>query len=837
MGLLEDFGLHGYLPEVTTAEYTQDLVPIENIKDGIIITKDGRYVKIVQVLAINFETRPFKEKDNLLLDYQTFLSIAPCKMQIKKCVETEDPEELISEVERAYEQNKDNSVVKLMAAYIEKITELGAYGAVAKKFYLIYECDNTISDIRSYEDAKLNLMEINEIITTYLADVGNLITSFSGKDFFSQEETIAITEFLYKYMNPRTAYPEFDKPPITFSDRIKRLYEDTAKIYDDKTKKPGIDSLIAPMSVDFSKPDCIVLDGKYYSFLLVKRDGFPSTSFAGWFDYCFNVFPGESVDLFIRKPDKNKFLDSAGNKLKTIGMKLDDKTAFQKDFEQTKRAYVAAEYIKSAMDQAEEPFYITLMITLSAYRYEELIKRRKDLIRELSTKYVIIDPLNNNQEEAFRSSLPVNNLSTKIFEKGKRNIMTSGLSSVYPFTSETMHDKNGFMIGVDLVSQSMCILNPFDTTKYKNANMIVLGSSGAGKTYTLSTIMLRLRMLGIQCFAIIPEKAHEFSRIAKAVGGTFVKISNSSNDSINLLEIVPKDSRTSTALQGSDISENTIYVAEKAKSVTSFFSLLLENITVEEEQLADVAVISTYAKFGITEDNDSIYNPDRSIKKMPILSDLYQTIEGIDPNTRLLNVLKKFIYGSAKCFNRQTNVDMKNKLVIFDVSDLDKSLLPAGMSIVLDFIDGKIKEDIIEKKMVFIEEAWRLISTNAKAADMVLTMSKTIRGYSGGLCISTQNISDYFSLEGGKYGQAILANSQIKVLLFHETDDARTVCGRLGYNSTIERQITRLKRGQCLFIANSEQIKLSVESSDYEHQIITSDDIKSEIRREKGSAL
>lgn len=849
MGAFTDLlGLESYIPDVSAPRYTQDLIPVKKIDDGIITTKDDRYLKILKVAPINFVTLSSKEKDNIIYDFASWLSICPINMQIKINVDVSNPEKIVEATRARYERDHDEAVKDLVDSYCSLLWELSSMGAIAKHFYLIISLENKEKiDSDSFIEIEEQLNMSARGIADYFSKLGNVVTFF-GDDIEAEDqggqETWSLTKWLYEFFNPRTSSSQGNTPGVSFAERVQRIYSDTKTVLEDPNATPGIDSLIAPTGMDFNHPDCVLIDGKYYSYLVVQGDGYPTNVYAGWFDNVFSLLPGESIDIFIHKESRTKMLVNAGNKMKFTGIKLDESNENQINYEKIENALDSAKYIKNSINNGgEDPFYVTTLITISAFRYDDLIRRKDDLIDQFKASNIALDPLRNVQEEAMKSSFPFLYLAPKIYSKGKRNIMTLGLASFYPFTSEALNNSGGFVLGVDSVNGALCVINPFDTTVYKNANMIVLGSSGAGKTYTLSTLAMRMRMLGKQCFIVAPEKAHEFSRLSRAVGGSFIKIAASSTQHMNIMDIRPKDTSIASILQGSEEAENMIYVSDKASTLVTFFGLLGANLSPDDEALIDSCVVLTYKKKGITQNNDSIYidpeHKEKGLKEMPILQDLYETLRENHASPSVMNAFSKFITGSAQSFNAQTNVDLDNKMLVFDVSSLEGNLIAAGMFVVLDFIMGKIKEDITRQKMVFIDEAWRLIGSgsNAKAADYVNLLVKTIRGYSGGTCISTQNIGDYFALENGKYGKSILSNSQIKLLLGHEPEDAEFVADVLGLNDFERRSLTRFDRGQCLVCARSNHIPLNVRASYWEHNVITSEDFITEIKNKRSGGM
>lgn len=219
-----------------------------------------------------------------------------------------------------------------------------------------------------------------------------------------------------------------------------------------------------------------------------------------------------------------------------------------------------------------------------------------------------------------------------------------------------------------------------------------------------------------------------------------------------------------------DYSEMDSLLARKIQQLMIFFGLLIPDMTNEEEQMLDEALIRTYADFGITHENSSVYvNPNAEnlkMKKMPILGDLHKHLQENPMTQRLAAIVSRFVTGSAQSFNQPTNVDLSNKYIVLDLSELKGKLLPVGMFIALDYVWDQIKADRTKRKAIFIDEIWQLIgaSSNRMAAEFCLEIFKVIRGFGGAAISATQDLSDFFGLDDGKYGRAIINNSKNKII-------------------------------------------------------------------------
>ena len=210
---------------------------------------------------------------------------------------------------------------------------------------------------------------------------------------------------------------------------------------------------------------------------------------------------------------------------------------------------------------------------------------------------------------------------------------------------------------------------------------------------------------------------------------------------------------------------------------------------------------------------------------MPVLGDLQERLKENHAAYRIGVVLKRFVSGSEQSFNRQTNVDLSNKYIVLDLSELTGKLLPVGMMIALDYVWDNIKSDRTKKKAVFIDEIWKLVgaSSNAMAAEFCLNIFKTIRGYGGAAIAATQDLSDFFGLDDGKYGRAILNSSQGKIILSLEQDEAKYVQDVLKLTKTEIRAITRFDRGEALVCANNNKVPVVIKASEEEKELITTD--------------
>lgn len=568
----------------------------------------------------------------------------------------------------------------------------------------------------------------------------------------------------------------------------------------------------------------------YYSFLYIKAGGYPSRVRAGWMSSLINAGEGVDIDVHLRRENRSRTIDKVAQRIRLNRTKLKSMQDTSTDYEELTNSIQAGYFIKNGIaNYNEDLFYMSVFITVSAKTYEELLWRKQQMVDMLKSMDMYTSECSFQQEAALQSVMPFLKISPKLEKKAQRNVLTSGAASSYIFTSFELSDDNGVLLGINRYNNSLCIVDLFNTKINKNANLNLLGTSGAGKTFTMQLLALRMRMRGIQCYILAPIKGHEFRRACNKIGGEFIKIAPGSPHCINVMEIRHTMSPEMELIDEIDYVEMGSMLARKIQQLMTFFGLLIPDMSNEEEQMLDEALIRTYADFGITHDNDSIYTDMSSVppkmKQMPILGDLHKHLQENPMTQRLAAIISRFVTGSAQSFNRQTNVDLSNKYIVLDLSELKGKLLPVGMFIALDYVWDQIKSDRTKRKAIFIDEIWQLIgaSSNRMAAEFCLEIFKVIRGFGGAAISATQDLSDFFGLEDGKYGRAIINNSKNKIILNLEPDEARYVQETLKLTRTEIRAITRFERGEALISSNNNKVPVVVKASKLEKEMITTD--------------
>ena len=526
-----------------------------------------------------------------------------------------------------------------------------------------------------------------------------------------------------------------------------------------------------------------------------------------------------NISIFYEKQDSYKTIKDLTYHIGNVGVELKESNENRQDIDIAAFTYNDAKYIRKEMQLNNEDLYFLYVYIII---YDTDLKKLEIYLNKIEgitqSKGIQTRRANFREEEVFLATLPFMENKEIIKEAARRNILTSGLLSTYPFISSTIFDSEGIFIGTNIYNNSMVFIDRYNTQKYKNANMCIFGTSGAGKSFYTKLLILRYKLLGIKQYIIDPDR--EYSNICKELEGTLIKIGPTSETYINVLEI-----RKESIEEG-----EKGYLATKISKLIGFFNLIFGELNEEEKALIEEKLIETYNRKNITFDDDTLYKKDKNkilkefkkSKDMPILRDLYELL-GEDERTKKFKIkLIPFIEGSMKFFNNYTNIEINNELIIADIYDLGEENIQYGMYLFTDIFWDKIKENRNEKKAIYLDEIWRLIgvTSNKNVASFIYKIFKTIRKYGGSSVAITQDISDIFSLENGIYGKSILNNSSIKTFFSLEEENIKILSEYTNLSEQEKVEIKSLKRGECLMFVGDDHILTKIESSEIEKKII-----------------
>lgn len=646
------------------------------------------------------------------------------------------------------------------------------------------------------------------------------------EEHYEKEETAVGRQRGEKDGEAKTAAPETPEKKMeskkqTFLERFKGKPrpENTPEVW---TGQTSVLDILAPSSVDNGSRDYIVVDGVYHTYLYVAGYGYRTKNEAAWLSPLVEAGDNIGISFTFRKMPKDKILSRISQKTMLNRSRMREVGDTRQDFEEIDSAIASGFYLKEGINRANQDFYyMTTVIEITAENVEELDFRVNEVLTLCASMSMVCKRADYKHEQCFLSSLPILSVDPDIERKGRRNVLTDSLAASFPFSSFEIYDPEGIFLGLNKYNYSVAILDIFDSDKYSNANGCILGMSGAGKTFLLQLMALRLRQQGTQVFILAPLKGHEFADACRMVGGKYIRIAPSSKDCINIMEI--RKTSLSTDYEIKDDTREDSILAEKLQKLMIFFSLVKNDITNNELNLIDGAVIRTYNKFGITFENKSLFKENGSFKEMPTLKDLYEELLSREETKALAIIIEKFAIGSLSAFGGKTNVDLNNKYIVLDISEMTDHMKPLGMFMALDFVWDKAKESRIQKKIIFLDELWTLIgaSSNRMAADYVLEIFKVIRGYGGAAFAATQDIGDFFSLDDGKYGKGVINNSRIKFILQLEEEEAFAVQKYLGISDEETMQVIRNQRGEALLCANRNKVCIEIKASPLMYDLLT----------------
>ena len=801
-------------PEVKPLNPLADYVPIEKIEHGVIFTKDHRYVKVVEVIPVNFLLRSAQEQRNIIYSFISYLKIAPVKVQFKVLTKRADIDRHVQTVRQELAQETNAHCRELQEDYLRLIRQLGSREAITRRFFLIFEHEPLPGAKRGHEEeeAIASLQTAARTAANYLRQCGNTVV------LNHEDENEATAEILYHVLCRAESN---DKP---FAGKIKQVAAEYMAAGRSLEEIP-VNEFYAPSQIDLSHGRHICIDGMYYAYLLIPSGGYKAQVPAGWLSLLVNAGDGIDLDMFLTRQPKDRMIRKLGQQLRINRSKIKETSDTNTDFDDLDGAIRSGYFLKDGLSNNEDFYYLNLLVTITASNVEDLEWKCAEMKKLLLSQDMDVQPCSFCEEQAFLSSLQLASLEKHLYERSRRNVLTLGAASCYPFTSYEMCDDNGILLGVNKHNNSLIIVDIFDSRVYKNANIAILGTSGAGKSFTMQLMATRMRRKGIQVFIVAPLKGHEFHRACSNIGGEFIQISPASKNCINVMEIRKVDKSVDELLDGPGVEKSLL--AAKIQRLHIFFSLLIPDMTHEERQLLDDAMIRTYALKGITHENGTLDDPNAPghYRSMPVLGDLYEVLKQSAETKRLANIINRLVNGSARTFNQQTNVSLDNKYTVLDISELTGDLLTVGMFVALDYVWDKAKENRTEEKAIFIDECWQLIGANSNrlAAEFVLEIFKIIRGYGGSAICATQDINDFFALEDGKYGKGIINNAKTKILLNLEDEEARRVQSLLHLSEAEVMEITHFERGSGLISTNNNNVTVEIKCSQMEKELITTD--------------
>lgn len=553
-----------------------------------------------------------------------------------------------------------------------------------------------------------------------------------------------------------------------------------------------VKDIIAPsaIEVDFNH---IKINNTYFRTFFVA--GYPRFVNANWLYPLVSFNRSLDISMYVYPVESKEILESLKRKIGEMEATIQSDIKRGRVIDPTTQVALddALDLQKQLAKGAERFFQFGLYITIPSDSPEELDQIGKQVESALGSLMIISKKATLNMEDGFITTLPTATDRLLI----TRNMDTTSLATTFPFSSSELTSNEGIMYGINEHNDSLII---FDRFTLENANSVVFGKSGSGKSFFVKLEALRSFMFGTEIIILDPED--EYEPLCNAVGGEYIKFSFNSGVKINPFDL------------SGIIEEGENELGLKILSIHSLMRVIMGKLSPTEDALLDRALILTYKQKGITPD------PPTQKREPPLMEDLYKALLGMEePEAKLLaDRLEKFIKGSLSgIFDQRSNVDLKNPFTAFSIRDLEEELRPIAMFIILDYIWTRIKKDL-KKRILIVDEAWYLMKY-PDSATFLYSIAKRARKYFLGLTTLTQDIEDFLNTD---YGKAIVSNSSIQVLLKQSTTSIDRVAEVFYLSQGEKHLLLAADVGEGLFFAGPAHVAVRVIASPDEYQLVTS---------------
>jgi len=554
-----------------------------------------------------------------------------------------------------------------------------------------------------------------------------------------------------------------------------------------------VTDIIAPSALKVSSND-LHIGGMFARTLFVVS--YPRFLTEGWLSPLINLDKIFNIALYTHPIDTNRVLRQLQKKLAEIQSQISirEEKGLVRD-PKLDTAYQDIERLRDQLQQSQEKLFdVGLYLTIFSETAEDLVKTEREIRSMLESKLVYVKPALFQQEEGFRSVIPLETDELQVHSK----LNSAPLSSFFPFVSFDLTSNQGILYGVNRHNSSLVM---FDRFSLENYNSIIFAKSGSGKSYFTKLEILRTLMFDTDVIVIDPEREYEY--MSEAVGGRYFNISLSSEHHINPFDLpLPTDDESFADVLRSNII-----------NLVGLFRIILGGLNSEEDSILDNAITETYALKDITPESDF------TGKEPPLLSDLETVLSGMDGGESLAQRLFKYTRGTwAGFINQPTNVDINKRFVVFSVRDMEDELKPAAMYIVMHHIWSAVRKNL-KKRLLVIDEAWWMMKSD-DTASFVFSLAKRGRKYYLGLATITQDVGDFLR---SPYGLPIITNSSIQILMKQSPASIEMV--QKTFNLTDEEKYLLLESGvgEGIFFAGLKHVAIKVIASYTEDQLITSD--------------
>ncbi len=774
---------------------TQDIIGIESIKDGVVVLPGGELRKVILVDGINFDLKSDDEQKSIIHAYQSLLNTMDFSIQINIHSRKLNIDGYLKNLETRLDSETNDLLKTQVEEYIEFVKSfVGENTIMAKVFSVVIPYDpvtikgtkhRLLPDIfkrgnkndsdgdgdgdgdgDEIKQAHLEqLQHRTEEVVSNLRQIGLRALPLQDPE---------LIELYYNFYNPE-------------------IIEKRGAVVGQRGTDDGLNikDIVAPKTVEINS-NYLKIGDKFTKTLFIFN--YPRYLSTSWFSPVINFPDLIDISIFIHPTDTGVALRNLRKKAAQVESQIT--SSHEKGMvrnPQLETALKDIESLRDSLQQSEEKlFSVGVYITIHAESLKKLNGLEADIVGILDNKLVGVKPASFEQLKGFRSVVPIGTDELKIHTP-----LNSGpLSSLFPFVSLELTSDEGVMYGINRHNNTLII---FDRFGLENANMVIFGKAGSGKSYAAKLEILRSMVLGSDLLIIDPE--NEYQAIAEAVNGTTFNISIDSESNINPFD-VPKISESETP---SETLKSHIV------NLTGLLKLMLGSVSSEEEALLDQAITETYASHDITPSSGF------EGKNPPLLEDLETVLRSIDGGKDMANRLYRFTKGSYAGFiNRPTNVNINNRLVVFSIRDLEEELRPIAMYIILNYVWNLIRSEL-KRRIMVVDEAW-LMMKYEDSASFLYRLAKRSRKYYLGITAITQDVEDFLN---SPYGRPIITNSSLQLLL-KQSPAAIDMVGKAFNLTNVEKNyLLEAEVGSGLFVAGLKHAAIQIVPSYFEDKLIT----------------
>lgn len=805
------------LPYKTGA--TQDEIAFEWVKDGLIYTKDHRYVSIIEVLPLNFDKKTKKARVFSAIEFGNIFKAQPLKLQIKIMNDIVDINSLIKNINENTKDITDPVARKAIRAYIQFAKMQADSMAMGTRYFIIFEhegeASSTITEVVQW------MYERRKLITDNLEKAGNIVIKKYGSELDDH-----LKDILYYFYNRTSSFKEARQS------RHNRISADIAnynsKVKKEQRRKHYTEDDIAPKGLQFVNNKYVFQDGYYYGWLGLKTQTYPRNVELGWFnhfsqgpavdiDVHFNLIPKSLVEIGLKGYKKFKKTEARYNARKNKEEQYASNTADLNN----------ANNVSFALKNHENLYNMSIIITLradTALQLGQYMRQYQDIFK--SSWNVKFEESDLCVEDYYLMTTPLLYF-TKPWKRIHHNILSNQIASIYPFTNYQFYDPNGIIFGQNKLTTSLMVIDIFNSGIFNNANMLIAGIAGSGKTFFLNLLLERYYFNGAHVYSIIPKKGDQWQQLCDLTGGEYYKMQPGQTAVINIMAIKPEQKLDTSKLSENVNWNQTSLLSKKINSIVTWLKLLTRDVKITDKQETQIknTLVELYKSFGINNNNASIWESvkDRKLKYMPMIGDMYNAFASDPALTFLTEYLEEFVTGEYKNFNSQTTINENSRLIAFDCNEdiIGEKMLPAVLYMIYDWTYSSIKDPSVKKGIIAFDECWTLLR-NVYSAAQIDECVRIIRGYSGSLILASQQVKDFYKL--GEVGEDIIDNCAIKILL--KNGNLEQVKNILRISSYDCDTIAGYSKGDAMFITLDDKIELSVKPSKYEYQMLKDDTSK-----------